>query len=139
MKRDYSDLPKKMSYYTKPSNIAKAQQIADKSRETFRERYLTPAAEACYWRALIRGWASVMGFTPEFWVEVKKFDKVHQKERIKRVPRGAPYEAYAIMEEIDWDIPAKPRLLKVGYDLEEEKERRKKEKQETEQALAADG
>lgn len=139
VKRDYSDLPKKMSYYTKPSNIAKAQQIADKSRETFRERYLTPAAEACYWRALIRGWASVMGFTPEFWVEVKKFDKVHQKERIKRVPRGAPYEAYAIMEEVDWDIPAKPRLLKVGYDLEEEKERRKKEKQAKEQALAAGG
>jgi hypothetical protein len=31
---------------------AKAQKIVDNSVKTFRERYLAPAAEACYWRAL---------------------------------------------------------------------------------------
>ena len=36
-----------------------AKRIADNSVKTFRERYLTEAAEACYWRALIRGWAQV--------------------------------------------------------------------------------
>lgn len=38
---------------------AEAQRIAKNSVETFRERYLTQAAEACYWRALWRGYASV--------------------------------------------------------------------------------
>jgi len=41
------------------SHPEEAQRIADNSVRTFRERYLTPAAEACYWRALIRGWGSI--------------------------------------------------------------------------------
>ena len=40
-------------------NPAKAQKIADNSVKVFRERYLTPAAEACYWRALWRAYAKV--------------------------------------------------------------------------------
>lgn len=36
---------------------AAAERIANNSVSTFRERYLTPAAEACYWRALWSGWA----------------------------------------------------------------------------------
>lgn len=109
--RDFSDLPKAMKKLTKASSVAHAQKIADNARRTFRERYLTPAAEACYWRALIRGWASMQGFEPEFWKEVKEFDKVTQKEKLKRKPRGAPFESYAIMEEVDWAIPAKPRKM----------------------------
>ncbi|KAF2164653.1 hypothetical protein M409DRAFT_25047 [Zasmidium cellare ATCC 36951] len=111
VKRDFSDLPGHMKKLSKPANFPESQKIADNARRTFRERYLTPAAEACYWRAMIRGWASVQGFTPEFWVEVKEFDKVAQKEKKKRKPRGAPFEAYAIMEEVDWAIPAKARKM----------------------------
>lgn len=40
-----------------------AQRIADNNVRTFRERYLTPAAEACYWRALWDGWAEVSNAT----------------------------------------------------------------------------
>lgn len=111
VKRDYSDLSKAMKPLLEPANLARTQRIADNARRTFRERYLTPAAEACYWRALIRGWASMQGFTPEFWIETKEFDKVTQKEKLKRKPRGAPFEAYAIMEEVEWDFPAKGRKI----------------------------
>lgn len=41
------------------ANPAEAQRIADNSVATFRERYLTPAAEACYWRSLWEGYAEV--------------------------------------------------------------------------------
>lgn len=57
VERDFSDLPKRMDELLK--NPAKAERIANNSVETFRERYLTPAAEACYWRALWEGWAEV--------------------------------------------------------------------------------
>jgi hypothetical protein len=41
----------------------KVKRIADNSVKTFRERYLTPAAEACYWRQLVRAYAEV-AFVP---------------------------------------------------------------------------
>jgi hypothetical protein len=110
-KRDYSDLPKKMKKLLNPSHYDKTKLIADNAKSMFRERYLTPAAEACYWRALIRGWASVQDFTPQFWIEVDEYDKILQKNLTKRKPRGAPFEAYAIMEQIEWPIPAKPRKI----------------------------
>lgn len=111
IKRDYSDLPRKMVTLLDPDHMQQAQRIADSARRMFRERYLTPAAEACYWRALIRGWASVQDFTPDFWMEEEVFDKVTQTERKKSRPRGAPFESYAIMEEVEWDMPAKPRKM----------------------------
>lgn len=40
-------------------NPSKAERIATNSVKTFRERYLTAAAEACYWRGLWDGWAEV--------------------------------------------------------------------------------
>jgi len=42
----------------------KSQRIAQNSVDTFRDRFLTPAAQACYWRQLILGWAEV-SFVPE--------------------------------------------------------------------------
>jgi hypothetical protein len=42
-----------------PENMAEAEKIARNSVRTFRERYLTQAAEACYWRRLIRAWREV--------------------------------------------------------------------------------
>ncbi|KAK4624404.1 hypothetical protein CLAFUW4_05999 [Fulvia fulva] len=111
VKRDFSDLASTMDRFSRPANYLQAQKIADNARRTFRERYLTPAAEACYWRAMIRGWSEVQDFQPEFWEEVTEYDKVKKKEVQKRKPRGAPFESYAIMEEVDWQLPAKARKM----------------------------
>lgn len=41
------------------SNQDLAERIANNNVKTFRERYLTKAAEACYWRELWASWANV--------------------------------------------------------------------------------
>lgn len=110
-KRDYSDIAKKMKRLLDPDHEFETRRIAHNAVRTFRQRYLTPAAEACYWRALIRGWSSVMGFEVEFWKEVEEWDKVSKMNVTKRKPRGAPFESYAIMEEVEWAIPAKARKM----------------------------
>ena len=53
----------------------------------------------------------MQAFKPKFWFEVEEFDKVTRKNKLKRRPRGAPFESYAIMEEVDWAIPAKARKI----------------------------
>ncbi|KAK3708786.1 hypothetical protein LTR37_011307 [Vermiconidia calcicola] len=107
VKRDFSDLPKVMDRLLQPENLkGETKRIADNARRTFRERYITPAAEACYWRALIRGWAEVQGFTPERWVDVPEVEG----RKARRKPRGVPFEAYTIMETTqEWEIPAPMR------------------------------
>jgi hypothetical protein len=42
----------------------KAKRIADNSVQVFRERYLTQAAESCYWRKLFGKWRDVMAWEP---------------------------------------------------------------------------
>ena len=111
VRRDFSDLPKKMEYLLKPKNLQRAEAIADNARSTFRERYLTPAAEACYWRALIRGWSSVQGFQPELYEMTEVPDWTTGRTKLKRRPRGAPFESFVIMEEVNWAVPAKTRHL----------------------------
>lgn len=64
VERDFSDLDRTMSFLI--GNPQEAKRIADNNVKTFRERYLTPAAEACYWRELIRGWGEVT-FRPELY------------------------------------------------------------------------
>ncbi|KAL1958399.1 hypothetical protein VTO42DRAFT_4500 [Malbranchea cinnamomea] len=55
--RDFSDLEPAIEDLL--ANPEKARRIADKSVEVFRERYLTQAAEACYWRYLFSEYARV--------------------------------------------------------------------------------
>lgn len=55
--RDFSDLPETMDNLLNDPDTA--ERIADNNVKTFKERYLTQAAEACYWRALWDGWAEV--------------------------------------------------------------------------------
>lgn len=69
VKRDHSDLAKKIKHYTRSAELAEAQTVADNAVRTFRDRYLTPAAEACYWRRLVNTWSNV-SFTPEVSHEV---------------------------------------------------------------------
>jgi len=59
---DFSDLEDKI--FDLITDQEKAKRIAKNSVETFRDRHLTPAAQVCYWRKLIRSWATV-SFVPE--------------------------------------------------------------------------
>ncbi|PGG99360.1 hypothetical protein AJ79_08554 [Helicocarpus griseus UAMH5409] len=57
VERDFSDLSQKIEELL--ADEARARLIADNNVRVFRERYLTKAAEACYWRELMNGWAEV--------------------------------------------------------------------------------
>jgi hypothetical protein len=84
VERDFSDLPDKMIHLL--ANPAEAQRIADNSVATFRERYLTPAAEACYWRSLWEGYAEVSE-RPELW----------DGKGESRKKRGLRYETFMLL------------------------------------------
>ena len=88
VRMDFSDLESTMKMLL--ATPEKAKKIADKSVMTFRERYLTPAAEVCYWRRLIRGWKEVT-FEPEFWNETTE------------QWRGVPWESFALERRLEWD------------------------------------
>jgi hypothetical protein len=83
VERDFSDLEQRMEWLL--SHPEEARRIANNSVTTFRERYLTPAAEACYWRALIRGWGSV-SFKSELY-------EPHGQQGKRQ--RGVRFESYA--------------------------------------------
>ncbi|KAF2268075.1 hypothetical protein CC78DRAFT_565850 [Lojkania enalia] len=59
VERDFSDLEEKVEELLQDPERAKA--IVNNSVATFRDRYLTPAAQACYWRQLFLSWASDSG------------------------------------------------------------------------------
>jgi hypothetical protein len=86
VERDFSDLNDAMEDLL--NHPEKAKRIADNSVQVFRERYLTPAAEACYWRALIKAYKEV-SFEPLLYdgVEVGEVRKRTQK-------RGVRYETF---------------------------------------------
>ena len=93
VKNDFSDLDDKMEWLL--SHPADAARIARNNVATFRDRYLTPAAEACYWRRLINEWGR-HSFEPEF------YDMVNGVKRW----RGVPYESFALMKQLHWDEQA---------------------------------
>lgn len=81
------------------SHPEKAKRIADNSVRVFRERYLTPAAEACYWRELVKVWSEV-SFEPVLYEgpgEDEGDSKKHKKQK-KMAPkgrrRGVRYETF---------------------------------------------
>ncbi|KIW67558.1 hypothetical protein PV04_06802 [Phialophora macrospora] len=88
--RSFDDLEEKISWLE--AHDAEAQRIAANSVKTFREQYLTPAAEACYWRKVIHGWAKV-SFEPDFFKVVNG----------SAVWRGLPVESYLLERRLDWD------------------------------------
>ena len=57
MDKTWLRLPEVMDELLK--NDTKAQQIAENQWSFFRERYVSPASAACYWRKAIKGYASV--------------------------------------------------------------------------------
>ena len=61
----------------------KAKRIADNSVQVFRERYLTQAAEACYWRKLMKRWRDVVDWEPQLYAGVgaEGTDRNREKRR----------------------------------------------------------
>lgn len=102
LKRDFSDLRTTMRGLVEPSRLQNTGRlIADNARKMFRERYLTPAAESCYWRDLIRGWASIQDFEPQVWIESEEPDwHIGSGTKVKRKPRGTLFESYTLMKDV---------------------------------------
>ncbi|MCJ1334818.1 hypothetical protein MMC09_000083 [Bachmanniomyces sp. S44760] len=90
VERDFSDLESKIEALL--ANQEEAKRIADNSVKVFRERYLTPAAEACYWRELFRGWAEV-SFVPEL------YEDVTMAKKNKKRMRGLRHETFILLED----------------------------------------
>ncbi|KAE8154226.1 glycosyl transferase family 90-domain-containing protein [Aspergillus avenaceus] len=84
VERDFSDLSAKIEPLLTDSETA--QRIADNSVRTFRDRYLTKAAEACYWRQLFDGYSGVWNSSVPVWSEAD------QRER------GLRYESFVLMD-----------------------------------------
>ncbi|KAF2162390.1 hypothetical protein M409DRAFT_27398 [Zasmidium cellare ATCC 36951] len=97
VQNDWSDLDATMTSYTSESptssNPNSAKAIAARSVAMFRDRYLTPAAEACYLRRMVRLYAEVQNFEPQLWKTAKSEDGTTAK-----VPRGYDWEWYMFQE-----------------------------------------
>ncbi|OAX79888.1 hypothetical protein ACJ72_05791 [Emergomyces africanus] len=92
VKSDFSDLESKMHYLLDNPNVA--EKIAANAVLTFRDRYLTPAAEACYWRELIHAYAAMCDFQPVLYSNPNG-DPTSM--------RGVPFESFVL----DWKLPEK--------------------------------
>lgn len=91
VKEDWSDLPAKVSWLQ--SHDGEAERIAHNGLQMFGNRYLSPAAETCYLRSVIRGWASVS-------FEANIYETNGSAVKL----RGPPFESYALERELDWEI-----------------------------------
>ena len=83
--QDFGDLSEKIDYLI--DNPLVAEHIAENAVRTFRDRYLTPAAESCYWRHLITQYASACAFEPVLFTE---------DDQGKKSPRGLPFETWQL-------------------------------------------
>lgn len=71
VKPDFSDLEALVEFLRESEHVAR--RIARNQRETMvGGGYLTSAAETCYWKALIRGWASKASIKEEAWTTLKE-------------------------------------------------------------------
>jgi hypothetical protein len=86
VEQDFADLPRKVDFLI--DNPQVAERIAENSVRTFRDRYLTPAAESCYWRHLVRQYASVLDFEPVLFATGRDG---------KLTSRGTPFETWLLM------------------------------------------
>lgn len=83
IEEDFSDLETKIvELLEDPEN---SRLISQNGVDTFWDRYLTPAAQVCYWRELILGWAAV-SFTPD--------EFISEGSRGGRHSRGIPFETF---------------------------------------------
>ncbi|KAK0637551.1 Protein O-glucosyltransferase 1 [Lasiodiplodia hormozganensis] len=80
VERDFSDMHWKMEYYLQHQDEAK--RIADNNIRDFRDRYLTPAAQACYWRKLFWAWREV-SFEPDYYMSEEELKLQTEAEKKK--------------------------------------------------------
>ncbi|KAF1981029.1 DUF821 domain-containing protein [Aulographum hederae CBS 113979] len=95
VERNFSDLPQTMhDLVVDPAN---AEKIANNSVKMFRDRYLTPAAQACYWRRLLSAWSEVSP-KPELYDAGDVADQSKSLVDVDggRKLRGIPYETYVL-------------------------------------------
>lgn len=84
---DWSDLEQTVAWLEENPSVAEG--IAQRQRELFVGKgYLSPAAEACYWRALISGWNEVVEYESQDWdnrdmVSWELFSLGHKSGRMK--------------------------------------------------------
>ncbi|CAA9965600.1 Glyco-transf-90 domain containing protein [Pyrenophora teres f. maculata] len=90
VERDFSDLASAVEDLL--DHPEKAKRIADNSVQVFRERYLTQAAEACYWRRLMTRWKDVMSWEPVLYSGGDSVDRNKEKKR------GVRYETFMLYE-----------------------------------------
>ncbi|QDS73422.1 hypothetical protein FKW77_008427 [Venturia effusa] len=88
VKEDWSDLGEVVEYLE--AHPLEAERIASNSVMAFRNRYLTPAMEVCYWRKLFHAWAEVT--SPVGDVPLKE--------------RGTRWESFVLMGQVEWDRTA---------------------------------
>ncbi|KAI6788288.1 hypothetical protein KC361_g9127 [Hortaea werneckii] len=93
VKRNFSGLGKRVQYYL--GNQDEAQRIADNAVATFRDRYLTLAAETCYWRRLIEGRNEVAD-SPDIYEDMQM--NVSGAMQTKRMLRGIAFEELVLSE-----------------------------------------
>lgn len=102
VKNDWSDLDEKITYLLKNQDEAEA--IAERSREVFRDRYLTPAAEACYIRRMIYEWKKVQNFEPVLFKNITEEDGA-----VVEKMRGYSWESFAWRKPKPFNIPPPPK------------------------------
>ena len=83
---DWADLGIKVTALMRHPEVAR--EIALNSVDTFRKRYLTSAAGACYWREMIYAYKSV-SFEPQVWV-----DEPVAGGGTRKLRRGLPWESF---------------------------------------------
>lgn len=83
VEKNFSDLEEKVLELVKDQN--KAGRIAENGVTTFRNKHLTPAAQVCYWRKMIKRWAEV-SFEPE--------QSEDSPEGTTKKMRGTPFETF---------------------------------------------
>lgn len=88
VKEDWSDLDEVIERLE--TNPIEAERIANNTVKAFRDWYLAPAMEVCYWRKLFRAWAEV----------TNPVGDVPLKER------GTRWESFLLMGQLEWDKTA---------------------------------
>ncbi|KAF2178982.1 hypothetical protein K469DRAFT_754074 [Zopfia rhizophila CBS 207.26] len=100
VQKDWSDLESVILFLQRNPEIA--ERIARNQRDAVAKAgYLSPAAETCYWRSLIRGWAGVAE-TDESWGEEEgvRFETWMVTEGLRQGGRGG-----AVLGKIEKDRP----------------------------------
>ena len=113
VKRDWSDLADRMKELE--NNPTRARRIAHEVTSFFRDRYLTPAAEACYLRRMITVYATVQNFEPQshYLANPEDFEDRSRKDAAPKAPPGPP-------------LPLPKDAIKVGSPNTDLKEKEKK-------------